>query len=196
MISLELLDGYLGQLSGLNQVVQQSHSRSIADPPDMLFYENQNIFVKSYLVSACSMLEAFIQDLATAYIDEIQERVNSANLPHNLMSWITDHEKAKMEFKAVHANKSRKDISDLISPNYWKTIKAFERVGIRLEGSGVDNFKDIIVMRVEKRNLIVHHNDDALDLSFSDISDTIIQFSNYIVCLFNAVCADPFRSAA
>ena len=191
MIDDALLTKFLGQFDNLKKVVVESSARSIKDPPDRLFYEHQNVFIKSYLVSACSMLEAFIQDLAGAYVDKLQEKINSANLPFNLVVWIAKHDKAKLEFKAFEAKKSKKDISDLISPNYWKTMSAFERVGIDLSASGISKYKDFISARVDKRNKIVHYNDDALDLSFSDVADTIDQFNDYAKCLFNAVCADP-----
>ena len=128
MIDDALLTKFLGQFDNLKEVVAASSARSIKDPPDSLFYDHQNVFIKSYLVSACSMLEAFIQDLAGAYVDKLQAKINSANLPFNLVVWIVEHEKAKLEFKAFEAKKSKKDISDLVSPNYWKTMQAFQRV--------------------------------------------------------------------
>jgi hypothetical protein len=191
LIDDALLAKFLGQFENLKQVVAESSARSIKDPPDSLFYDHQNVFIKSYLVSACSMLEAFIQDLAYAYLDELQAKINSANLPFNLVVWIAEHEKAKLEFKAFEAKKSKNDISALISPNYWKTMQAFQRLGINLSTSHVSNYKDFIATTVEKRNKIVHYNDDALDLSFSDIVDTIDNFREYAECLFETVCADP-----
>jgi hypothetical protein len=191
VIEAELLTKFLGQFDNLRNVVVESGARSIGDPPDILFYEHQNVFIKSYLVSACSMLEAFIQDVANAYVNEIQNRINSANLPFNFIVWIAEHEKAKLEFKAFEAKKEKKDISNLISPSYWKTLKAFDRLGIDLSSSDLSNYKELIITKVEKRNKIVHDNDDALDLSFSDIVETIDQFKAYIECLFEAVCADP-----
>lgn len=85
MIDTTLLSNFVGQFENLKKVVIESSARSMKDPPDSLFYEHQNVFIKSYLVSACSMLEAFIQDLAAAYVDRLQERINSANLPFNLV---------------------------------------------------------------------------------------------------------------
>lgn len=125
MIDEALLAKFLGQFDNLKKVVVESNARSIMEPPDSLFYEHQNVFIKSYLVSACSMLEAFIQDLATAYVSKLQTKINSANLPFNLIVWIAEHDKARLKFKAFEAKKNEKDIKKLISPNYWKTMKAF-----------------------------------------------------------------------
>lgn len=191
MIDNALLTNFLGQFDNLKKVVVESSARSMKDPPDSLFYEHQNVFIKSYLVSACSMLEAFIQDLTGAYVDKLQAKINSANLPFNLVVWIAEHDKAKLKFKPFEAKISRKDISKLISPNYWKTMQAFERVGIDLSASDISQYKDFIATMVAKRNKIVHYNDDALDLSFSDVVKTIDQFNEYAKCLFGAVCNDP-----
>lgn len=157
-----------------------------------MFYEHQNVFIKSYLVSACSILEAFIQDLAVGYVDQIQEKINAANLPLNLVTWFAEHEKAKLEFKTFLARKTRKDISDMVSPNYWKTMQAFTRIGIDLSKSEVASFKDVITSTIEKRNKIVHHNDDASDLSFVDVISTINVFEEYMNCIFSAVLNDPY----
>lgn len=194
MIEIALINVYHSQFDSLRQVVEESRLRSISEPPDALFYEHQNVFIKSYLVSACSILEAFIQDLALEYVSRIQGRLNTANLPFNFISWVSDHEKAKPEFKIFQCTKGRKEISDMVSPNYWKTIKTFERVGIDLSKSNADAFKDFITATVEKRNRIVHNNDEALDLSFSDILIAVDEFKKYTKCLYDAVSSDPHIS--
>lgn len=191
MIDEAILSKFLGQFDNLKEVVAESDARSIKDPPDKLFYEHQNFFIKSYLVSACSMLEAFIQELVSAYVEKIQYKISTANIPFNFVMWSAEHEKARLEFKAFESKKNKKDISDMISPNYWKTMNAFERVGIDLSNSDVSKYKDYISSTVDKRNKIVHNNDDALDLSFSDISALIEQFKEYANCLFQAVRANP-----
>lgn len=191
VISIEILQTYHSQFDGLKQVVRASADRSIMEPPDSLFYDNQNVFVKSYLVSACSILEAFIQDIASEYMLDIQNRINSANLPHNFVTWVVGNEKAALEFKPFIGGKIRKDISNMVSPNYGKTIKTFERIGINISKPEVTAFKDYLAATVEKRNRIVHHNDEASDLSFTDIIETIDQFRAYTQCVFDVVAADP-----
>lgn len=190
MIDRLILSRFIEQFDGLNVVIQKSAARAISEPPDDLFLDNQNIFVKLYLVSACSILEAFIQDLAMAYVDHIQERINNSNLPFNFVIWLAENEKTRSEFKKFEGKKTKNDIEELISPNYWKTMKAFDRVGIDLSGTEVSVFKDYITITVLKRNRIVHHNDEASDLSFGDISYTVSKFKEYCECLFNAVDAN------
>lgn len=191
MTTQALLDGFTSQFNNLRLVVEQSADRVISDPPDPLFIENQNVFIKSYLVSACSILEAFIQDLAISYVDHLQARVNALNLPYNFINWVANHEKAQLEFSAFEGKKERKDISDLVSPNYHKTKKAFERIGIDIATEAVLSHKDFVSSIVTKRNLIVHHNDKASDLSFDDIIAAIDTFIVYANCLHDRVCSDP-----
>ncbi|MDO6522920.1 HEPN domain-containing protein [Shimia thalassica] len=187
MIDNELLEKFADQFENLKRVVDESLQRTTAADPDLFFYDHQNVLIKSYLVSACSVLEAFIQDLLYAYLNEMQERLRLANLPHNLVVWEAGYEKAKLDYKGFCAKKTKSDVSDMVSPNYWKTQKAFERVGIDLTGSGADEFKDFISSTITKRNNVVHHNDQASDLSFTDIIDTIDHFKSYCTRLHHAV---------
>jgi hypothetical protein len=191
VIDAALLNTYHSQLDGLRQVVSLSEGRSMSEPPDPLFYENQNVFIKSYLVSACSILEAFIQDIASEYMLFIQNRLNAANLPHNFVGWVSGYEKATLEFKPFIGGKIKKDFSDMVSPNYGKTVKAFQRIGIDISKPQIEQFKDYVGSVVDKRNKIVHHNDAALDLSFSDIVDAIDQFKAYTQSLFDTIIDDP-----
>ena len=190
MIEQGILEKFSAQFNNLEKVVEQSKLRVISEPIDQLFYENQNVFIKSYLVSACSMLEAYIQELLQFYVDAIQDRINSANVPYNFVVWLAEFDKAKMHFGKFEGNKKKKDVSDLVSPNFYKTIQAFERIGVDISQNELYSFKDYITSIVNKRNRIVHHNDDASDLSFSDIVLAIHEFKLYCECLHKVVTKD------
>jgi hypothetical protein len=56
--------------------------------------------------------------------------------------------------------------------------------------SDISDHKDFITTIVEKRNKIVDHNDEALDLSSSAIVSTVDKFRGYAGCIFDAICAD------
>lgn len=195
MIDPALLSQFSKQFDDLKFVVDESLTRTTSENPDALFYDNQNVFIKSYLVSACSILEAFIQELAESYIAVLQLRINKANLPYNFVVWIADHDKAKLSYGKFEGKKTKKDITDMISPNYYRTITAFERIGINLSSPEISAYKDYVSSIVDKRNKIVHHNDAAYDLSFLDIVLTIDQFKKYSECLYNTVSADPHIEA-
>lgn len=195
MIDETLLNGFIVQFDNLAVVVKESAARVIAENPDTLFYDNQNVFIKSYLVSACSILEAFIQDLAICCADMMQDKINAINLPFNFINWVAEHDKANLKFASFVGGRTSKDISDMISPNYHKTINTFRRIGVDVICEGVVSHKDFISSIVEKRNKIVHHNDAASDLSFPDIIIAIDNFKMYSTCLYTVVRGNPHLAA-
>lgn len=195
MINQALLNGFIVQYDSLAVVVQESASRVVSECPDPLFFDNQNVFIKSYLVSACSILEAFIQDLASSCASMMQDKVNALNLPFNFINWVAEHNKAELKFSAFIGEKTAKDISDMLSPNYHKTISTFRRIGVDIICEEIISHKDYISSIVEKRNKIVHHNDTASDLSFTDIMTAIVNFKTYSTCLYNIVKDNPHLAA-
>lgn len=195
MIDAALLNGFISQLDSLAIVVHESRARVISDEPDLLFYENQNVFIKSYLVSVCSILEAFVQDLAIACTNMLQNKVNVLNLPLNFVNWVAEHDKAALRFETFSGSKTSKDISSMISPNYHKTIATFRRIGVDIDCDEVSYHKDFISSIVDKRNKIVHHNDSASDLSFLDIITAIDTFKTYSACLYTVVRDNPHLAA-
>lgn len=103
-------------------------------------------------------------------------------VPHNLLVWLTKREdklKTSM-YSSFDLNISRQDVSDLVSGNFFKTVKAFEKLGINLlSDSEFESYRDFIATTVDKRNQIVHHNDDASDMSMLDVLHIIDQFAKY-----------------
>lgn len=156
----------------LKKVIIYSEERVLDDEPDDLFIDNVNFFVKSYLISICSYLEAYLQDVAFAHAEEINTRINSAKIPHNYVHWrmINELKDNKLSYDEIDLSVKKKDISDNISANPYRTIKLFQLLGIDLvKKDDFKNTKDLVNMVVKKRNNIVHHNDKAVDISFSDL---------------------------
>lgn len=155
---------------------------------DDLFSNNTNFFVKSYLISICTYLEAFLQDIAFEYANFINNRLKHASVPHNYIYWrlFKDEVKPKdLIFKDIDFSINKKtDIADKISANPDKTIRLFKYLGIDLASNpSFNEKKDIISAIVNKRNSIVHHNDNATDISFSDLIchiDVILEYINLI----------------
>jgi len=194
MLDTTSLSEFENQFDNLLAVIDESNLRVVSEPPDDLFSTHLNVFIKSYVVSACSILEAFIQDLACLYLDKLKENAVHANLPLNLILWsIVKDDKLKGKcFTAFQFEKTRKDISDMISGNIFVTIKAFEKLGIDLEKHDAFNgCKDFISTTIIKRNDIVHHNDNASDLSLMDVKNIVEKFKEYIAILEHAVCVTP-----
>ncbi|MEA5418000.1 HEPN domain-containing protein [Spirulina sp. CCNP1310] len=177
-------------LDNLKIIILSSNNRVLQNNIDPLFSENINFFVKAYLVSACTYLEAYLQDIAFDFSQEICGRINSSKTPHNFLYWrISKEVKDKdLKFAFAEINLSRKDISEEISANPYKTIKLFKLLGIDLFQSQVfvDN-KDVIATVVNKRNNVIHHNDSANDISFSDVAQYIDIFIKYMEAINEVV---------
>lgn len=186
----DIFQRYEKLLRALVLIARESQGRVIKEDVDVLFSENVNFFVKSYLISACTYLEAFLQDVAFELSKKICSRVNSAQIPHNFLHWKNpkkDFKDKDLKFALAKFTATRKEISDDISANPYRTIKLFQMLGVDLscESDFVKN-KDFVNSVVTKRNNIVHHNDDASDVSFSDMEHYVDVFSIYMLAIQNA----------
>ncbi|WP_037316951.1 HEPN domain-containing protein [Ruegeria halocynthiae] len=174
------------QFSALREVAEESNRRLLQEVPDALFENHSNVFIKSYLVSACSVLEAFLQNEVLYFVHEIKGRVFSANIPHNLTTWSAGAKEssANRKFSPFEIDLTDKEVTEKVSGNIEKTINSFASVGVDLTGD--DEFralKDFISARVTKRNSIIHDNDDASDVSFSDVIELVDKFTEYCRCI-------------
>lgn len=177
---------YQNLFVSLKDVIIVSEYRVIKSEPDELFIDNVNFFVKSYLISICSYLESYLQDVAFNCAQAISYRIKMAKIPHNFIHWRLDTGiKAKdMSYANIALPVTKKDISDNISANPYKTIKLFQFLGVDL--SKIYEFeknKELINTVVTKRNSIVHHNDRAADISFSDLIsyiDVVLEYMGAI----------------
>lgn len=185
-----LLEKYKEQLNALKEIIIASKNRVLADPPDELFSNNVNFFVKSYLINICTYLEAYLQDVAFEHTKRISNRLTQANIPHNFLYWklSKDVKEKDLDFKAADYAVDKKEISDLISGNPYKSIKAFKLIGINLqESEKFTEHKDLVNTVVVKRNNIIHHNDEASDITFNDLISNIDTFIEYMESINNLV---------
>jgi RiboL-PSP-HEPN len=181
---------YESLYNSLKVIIESSEMRVIGDEPDELFLDNINLFVKSYLILICTYLEAYLQDIAFAYVKELNSRLRSADIPHNFVHWrlVKDVKSKDLYFKNIDLSISKQDVSDNLSANPYKTIKLFEYLGIDLNSQeGFSGNKNIVNSIVTKRNNIIHHNDTAMDISFSDLKNYIDIFLIYIKSIDEAV---------
>jgi hypothetical protein len=182
----DLCSQYERLFVSLKEVVNASEQRVIAEEPDELFIDNVNFFVKSYLISICSYLEAYLQDIAFKYSVNISNRIVTAKIPHNFLHWRlkTGLKDKQFNYDDISLPVFKKDISDNISANPYRTLKLFQLLGVDLSKKEVfESNKDLINSIVTKRNNIVHHNDTAADISFGDL----ITFIDVIIPYMNAV---------
>lgn len=181
---------YKSLLLELKKVVSESEHRVVREVPDDLFIDNVNFFVKSYLISVCSYIEAYLQDLAFLHTLNVTNKIKSANIPHNLIHWRTNPNFKKQHYKYSNfiLDVTKKDISESISANPYKTEKLFQNLGVNLlnQQAFLDN-KELLHKIVEKRNNIVHHNDTAADVSFGDLKSYIDVSIEYMASIKEAV---------
>jgi len=183
MQSNDLFERYRTLLVALKEIVKVSQDRVLSDDFDELFSENVNYFVKSYLISTCTYLEAYLQDLAFDLSQAICARINAACLPQNFLYWRTAKEikEKELKFADVNWSLSKKEVADELSANPYRTIKLFKFLGVDLSREvGFRDNKDLVAAIVNKRNNIVHHNDVANDVSFSDVMSYIEIFITYM----------------
>ncbi|MEZ8449091.1 HEPN domain-containing protein [Vibrio splendidus] len=173
-------------IQGLIDLTRETESKSMDDEhsDNEFFQVNMNLFVKSYMVLMCAYLESYLKSLSKCYIDRVEESLTSATYPKNLLRWSVLKDKYK------HNNDGAQDLFSLgitdedidknLSANPHKTAPFFVRLGIHLES--IDEYmaiKEQVEMIVNKRNNIVHYNDDASDTGPRDVvanADLLIDY--------------------
>ena len=148
MANETICDKYEILYSDLNNIILESQKRVVNDN-DEIFTGNVNFFVKSYLITICTYLEAYLQEAALEYCRGLSLKISEAGIPLNFIQW-----------------------------NFVKDLKEkdlkFENLSL------VVNKKELVASIVGKRNNIIHHNDKAMDISFSDLVAYVKMFSEYM----------------
>ncbi|TCP16784.1 HEPN domain-containing protein [Simplicispira metamorpha] len=157
-----------------------------------LITNNVNFYTKSFLISACAHLEMCIKEIVFEIAKDIDARLSSAAIPSSVIEWRLGQKKKSdsslISKKLLSINMTKKEVDDLVSGNVYRTKEALALVGIELAAEKVqwELWKDSIQAIVTRRNNIVHHNDDASDLSLGDIRSYIKSIINYIDFVINA----------
>ncbi len=190
MPSVTLYGKYEELFLTMKSIIGSSQGRVLNEVPDELFSNNVNFFVKSYLINACTYLEAYLQDAAFDHARKINDRVKNACVPHNFLLWKISKEVKENDLKFVDAGFkiNKKKISDEISGNPYRTINLFRLLGVDLMLEEQFEYNmELVLSVVVKRNNIIHHNDNANDVSFADILSYIDVFLVYIKSIEQAL---------
>lgn len=173
----------------LKNLITETKQRVISEDPDRLFEDNLNFFNKSFMVVTCTYLESYLKEVCLFCIDSVNRKLISNPLPHNLIQWSVLKNKDKdSKFENFSLGIESEDVDSEISGNVGKTIALFSKIGINLiQVNDFHNHKDTIAGIVTKRNNIVHHNDDASDVTFDDILGYIDSIILYMDCIDNEV---------
>lgn len=180
------------KLEDLELTVIDCNKIIISDEPLSFVYENANFLTKSFLISLCGYLETYLKDALEVLIIDYNERITRENFPYNLVRWSIENkdksdskvqsllDKKKTRFEDLSIKLKKKDLDAFISGNPFRTKELFTMFGINLDEIDYYNQnKDSVNQIVSKRNNVLHHNDDASDLSNQDILQYIIQIKNY-----------------
>lgn len=184
---------YILQLEKLREIIEATNSRIISESPDQLIYENANFFTKAFLVTMCAYLESYLKDALMVIIEELNLRLASTKLPHNLIKWSLSTDKklkdSELKYEQLKIGIEKKELDDFISGNPFKTKDLFKNFGINLETDAKFNYqKEGIKLIVIKRNKILHHNDEASDLSNGDLIENIKKLADYIINIDDIIC--------
>jgi uncharacterized protein with ATP-grasp and redox domains len=91
-------------------------------------------------------------------------------------------------FEDLSIKVTRKELDEFISGSPYKTEKLFKKIGVKLYDDSIYiEQKEKVISIVEKRNKIVHHNDNASDIAFSDIRTNISTITEYMSNLNNLI---------
>jgi len=179
--SAAVINSYITLLDQLKSLNKETQGKVISEDADVFIVNNINFFTKSFMITLCAYLESFLKDISMSIIDDANHKLSLSKIPYNLAKWSVNKKKtlielpeSEMKFEDLSINITKKDLDDFISGSPYKTENLFFKFGIKLKEDEVfRELKDKVISIVEKRNKIVHHNDNASDLSFSDIDSNI-----------------------
>ena len=196
MDNSEIFQDYSKQLNKLKEIVNKTYELTISDPPQEYFADNVNFFTKSFFVNLCAYLESFLKDIIFSCIQGIDEKLKNSEIPYNLIIWALNSNKkfkdSEYKFSNLSVGIKKKDLDDHISGSPYRTVELFKKVGINLDADqDFHSKKEKINSIVVKRNKILHHNDNASDISFQDINSNIDEVLAYMMILDN--CVENFK---
>lgn len=186
-------NSYISQIEQLSTIIDSLNKRILDDNPDLLICNNSNFFSKSFLTTMCAYLESYLKDVLMIIVVETNTKLNSVKLPHNLIQWSLNMNKnlKEIDYKYENLNLTieKKILDDYISGNPFKTVDLFKKFGINLQANQIfKTQKEQINSIVAKRNKILHHNDEASDVSFDDLQKNIILLKSYISNIDKVIC--------
>lgn len=182
---------YIAMYDSLRGIILTSQERVIDENPDELFLNNINFFVKAYLINIYTYLESFLQEIALQYGKKINDKITAAKIPQNYVHWrlaTKKHKDADYTFMPLDLPVDSKIISSDLSANIFKTIDLFRNFGIDLtKDRDFQKNKGVVNTVVTKRNNIIHHNDNASDVTFPDLLAHIDIFVEYMKAINRSV---------
>lgn len=186
------LHNFEQKLKELEITVNQCESILVSDNPIKFISDHANFLTKSFLISFCGHLETYLKDVLEILLIDYNDRIKNESFPHNLIRWSIEskstssskvmsllEEKSK-RFENLEIKLKKKDLDSFISGNPHRTKSLFEMFGVDLSKDEYYNSsKEIIQSIITKRNNVLHHNDQASDLTNIDILGYILEINTY-----------------
>lgn len=176
----------------MKATIEECDNILISDEPVEFIYTHANFLTKSFLINLCGYLETYLKDVLELLLLDYNEIISRNKIPQNLVRWSLEKkpntsvkvsallDKKYCNFNDLSIKLKKKDLDGFISGNPFRTRQLFEMFGINLtDCSYYQTNKELINSIVVKRNNVLHHNDDASDLSNSDIIIQIEEIKNY-----------------
>lgn len=166
------IDNYKILFQELKLMVEATEKKILDS--DSFFSNHANFFTKSFIVTMCAYLESYLKDALMIVIVEMNNRLDKNRIPYNLVQWSISSDKRELKNSELNKNFSinikKKELDEFISGNPYRTESLFKNFGIDLGGDTTfQGQKDKLNAIVGKRNSIIHHNDEASDITFLDI---------------------------
>lgn len=183
---------YIELMESIEQIIEETKGRVLAVTPDVFFENNVNFFVKAYLITICTYLESYLKDIAHCRVELISNKVKEAKVPQNLVRWyLADFKELKdghARFEDLVIKIKKKDLGDHISGQPHRTFDLFKYIGLDLNAcAGFTEGKEGIKNIVNKRNNIIHHNDDASDVTLGDLLVYTANVKSYMSAIADTV---------
>jgi hypothetical protein len=188
MSNFSILQVYIQLVEDLSILNKETESKVMSDDADGFIIKNINFFTKSFMITLCAYLESFLKDTTMTIIDDANKKLTESKIAYNLVKWsilkkdkLVDLNDNELKFEKLSIKIKKRELDDFISGNPYRTERLFKKIGINLsDDQSFREQKEKITTIVEKRNKIIHHNDSASDISFSDININVEIVKSYM----------------
>lgn len=190
MDEAEIHDKYTDLLHSIKSIIDVTEQRLLAEEPDKFFQDNMNFFVKAYLITICTYLESYLKDIAYCRVEVVSDKLKQVYIPSNIVHWfVSGFKDVKTPiYETLSLKIKKKDLGDQLSASPYKTVAAFKLIGVELEKVAVfESQRELIGGMVNKRNNVIHHNDDASDVTFLDLRNHIDRVHVYMGAITSVV---------
>lgn len=190
MDEAEIHAKYTDLLHSIKSIIDVTEKRLLAEEPDKFFQDNMNFFVKAYLITICTYLESYLKDIAYCRVEVVSEKLKQVYIPSNIVHWfVSGFKDVKTPiYETLSLKIKKKDLGDQLSASPYKTVAAFKLIGVELEKVAVfESQRELIGGMVNKRNNVIHHNDDASDVTFLDLRNHIDRVHVYMDAITSVV---------